>query len=95
MKFSKELKRFGGVAFHIQGGKLLLEYADPEEGEGKEEVELTYVEGEGMKTGFNPKYILEYLKKVESERVWMKFTGEDTACVMGDEFKYLVMPMRV
>ncbi len=95
MRFSKELRRMGGITLYVREGRLEVGYTDPDEGEGQEEIGLTHVEGKELWTGFNPRFILEYLKKAESERVWMKFTGEDTACVMGDDFTYLVMPMRI
>ncbi len=93
MGFSKELG--GGVAFYAKSDRLLVRLLSHDDGEGEEEIGVTHAEGEEVATAFNPRYILDYLKRAESERVWMKFTGEDTACVMGEDFTYLVMPMRL
>ena len=93
MGFSRELG--GGVAFYTKSDRLLVRLLSHDDGEGEEEIGVTHVEGGEVATAFNPRYILDYLKRVESERVWMKFTGQDTACVMGEDFTYLVMPMRL
>ncbi|NPB08010.1 MAG: DNA polymerase III subunit beta [Aquificae bacterium] len=79
---------------------LILEFADPEFGEAREELEVEYT-GEVFEIGFNGKYLMEALDAYDSERVWLRFTTPDTASLIEaedyekDPYKCIIMPMRV
>lgn len=88
-------KEFFGVTFCINSNTFLIRCVDPDEGRGEERIEPLQVKGQDLEVTFNPRYILDYLKKAESNTVWLRLTGKDTACVMGDDFTYVVMPMGV
>ncbi len=55
--------------------------------------------GEDMKIGFNSKYILDFLKVIENDKIIMNFIGKNNPCFMAEEAKkdyiYMVLPVRV
>ena len=59
----------------------------------------TKLEGESFEIGLNSRYLLEALKASESENVTILFNGPNAGVVIapteGDQFKYMIMPMRL
>jgi DNA polymerase-3 subunit beta len=78
----------------------VLEFADPEFGEGREEIDVDYM-GDTFEIGFNGKYIIEALDALDSEKTWFRFTTPDTAALLEsddyekDPYRCIIMPMRV
>jgi len=56
-------------------------------------------EGEGLSIAFNPRYLIDALKAIEDEYVYMQFTTALSPCIItGEEdcgYKYLILPLRV
>ena len=104
----KALKRLAGLAeggmfpvkITLSDNLMILEFTDPEFGEGREELDVDFV-GENFEIGFNGKYLLEALDSFDSDKIWMKFTDPDSASLMEaddyekDPYKCIIMPMRV
>lgn len=42
-------------------------------------------EGEKLRIGFNPKFLLEMLRVIDDEEVFMYFTSAKTPCTVRDE----------
>ena len=59
----------------------------------------TKFEGPNFEIGLNSRYLLEALKAVEAETVQILFNGPNAGVVIlpleGEEFKYMIMPMRL
>lgn len=59
----------------------------------------TKVEGESFEIGLNSRYLLDALKAAENEQVQILFNGPNNGVLIepleGDEFKYMIMPMRL
>ncbi len=59
----------------------------------------TRVEGESFEIGLNSRYLLEALKASETEQVQILFNGANAGVLItpveGDDFKYMIMPMRL
>lgn len=59
----------------------------------------TKVEGENFEIGLNSRYLLEALKAAETEQVQILFNGPNNGVIIepleGDDFKYMIMPMRL
>ena len=57
------------------------------------------LEGESFEIGLNSRYLLEALKTTESENVQILFNGPNAGVIIspieGEEFKYMIMPMRL
>lgn len=60
---------------------------------------MVELEGEDFEIGLNSRYLLEALKAADTEQVQILFNGPGSGVVInpveGDEFKYMIMPMRL
>lgn len=69
-----------------------------EEGNVREEV-IINKEGEDLDIGFNAKYVLDVLKSIDDEEIYMFFNTSITPCLVepvnGDSFEYLILPVRI
>ncbi len=87
-----------GVRLSLTSGSLRVASDNPDLGEVKEEIEASY-DGTPLTVGVNPKYMLELLGQIESERVHVELCGElDPLLVrpVGDEGHLgVIMPMRI
>lgn len=59
-------------------------------------------DGEDIKIGFNSKYILDYLKVIESDRISLNLIGKNNPCFIKEEnedkdeyYIYMVLPVRI
>lgn len=59
----------------------------------------TKLEGPNFEIGLNSRYLLEALKAAETEQVQILFNGPNNGVIIepleGDDFKYMIMPMRL
>ena len=59
----------------------------------------TKLEGPNFEIGLNSRYLLEALKAAETEQVQILFNGPNNGVLIepleGDDFKYMIMPMRL
>lgn len=69
-----------------------------EDGNVKEEIGIDK-EGEDLDIGFNSKYVIDVLKVIDDEEIVMNFRSGITPCVItpveGEEYEYLVLPVRI
>ncbi len=69
-----------------------------EEGNVREEV-IIQKEGEDLDIGFNAKYVLDVLKSIDEEEIYMFFNTSITPCLVepteGNAFEYLILPVRI
>ncbi|MFZ1865963.1 MAG: DNA polymerase III subunit beta [Polyangiales bacterium] len=89
----------GGVQLMIEPGTLRIQSQNPEVGEGSEEVDVDYA-GEGLRIGFNARYLLDALSALPHDEVALELSGERDPGVIkpvgGDsEFIGVIMPMRI
>jgi len=77
-------------------GKMLISARSPNLGEAKEEIEAT-VSGPEVVIGFNPNYLTDVLKHIDTEEVTLVLTTADRPGVVeGEEgYKYVIMPMQL
>lgn len=104
--FSSALKRVSllanekskGVRFQIQPTSLVISSSNPDLGEAREELDISF-EGEGIHAGFNSKYLLDYLNVVD-ESV-LEFSLKDglspgiLRAKQDQANTYVIMPMRI
>ena len=69
-----------------------------EEGNVREEIYLEKT-GENLDIGFNSKYLLDVLKVVNEEEIYMEFNSSVSPCLIksveNDRFVYLILPVRI
>lgn len=56
-------------------------------------------EGEDIKIGFNSKYLLDFLKVIENEKIKLNLIGKNNPCFINedskDDYIYMVLPVRI
>lgn len=76
---------------------MLIITSNTEVGNAKEEIRVT-MEGKKLEISFNPRYFIEALRVIDNETVNIYFTTNIGPCtikpVQGDDFAYLVLPIR-
>jgi DNA polymerase-3 subunit beta len=67
-------------------------------GDAKEEVKVE-TEGQELEIGFNPKYLLDSLKAIEDDEIYLDFGSNISPCVIRPttdaKFTYMVLPIRL
>ena len=90
--------KYPGVRLKIDKGELEAKTTNPEIGESKEVISVSY-RGEPLEVAFNPRYFIETLNSMDSEEVTVKFKDEVNPCIVGGDedpdFISVIMPMRV
>ncbi len=89
----------GGVQLMIEPGTLRLQSQNPDVGEGSEEVDVDYA-GDGLRIGFNARYLLDALGALPHDEVALELSGERDPGVLkpvGSESEFIgvIMPMRI
>lgn len=93
-------ERSRAVKLSLQPGRIEVSSSNPEMGEARENVEVGY-RGSEMEIGFNARYLLDFLGAVGEEKMTLHLKDEQTQGMMtpikdGDEeYRYIVMPMRI
>lgn len=67
-------------------------------GSANEEIAIQ-LEGNNLEIGFNPKYLIDVLKVIDSEIIYMEFLANISPCIIrpknNDNYTYLVLPVRI
>ncbi len=86
------------VKFSIEDGGLTLSSKSPDYGEVVEELDAD-VEGEELYIAFNPKFVQESLRKIDTSEVEMLFDGQAKPLKLkpleNEEYFYIIMPIRI
>jgi len=91
-------EKFRGVRLVLTEKNLRIISSNSEQEEAQEDMETDY-HGSGLDVGFNVNYLLEGLNNISSADVIFSFGDPNSSVLItipGDEnFKYVVMPMRI
>jgi DNA polymerase-3 subunit beta len=91
-------EKFSGARLILTTGNLRIVCSNNEQEEAQEELEVNY-EGESLDIGFNITYLLEVLNNLTSETIQCSFGDANSSALItipnNDNFKYVVMPMRI
>jgi DNA polymerase-3 subunit beta len=84
-----------GVRMSFNGKQLTLTSRAPEMGESEVRIDGVAYQGEPIDIAFNPTYILDVLKVIDSEQVVIEMKGPNLpgAIKVGADFTYVVMPV--
>jgi len=72
---------FQAVKFEVFPDKMVVSKTTPDVGESREEVSAEY-NGQEMIVGFNPHFLIDFLKNVEQEQIEMELLGPYKPAVM-------------
>jgi DNA polymerase-3 subunit beta len=90
--------KYKGVKIILNKGKMEIQSINPEIGEAKEVLTLEYKE-EKVDIGFNPRYFIDALQVMNSDRVLMELNdGVSPAILKGEQdpgYLALIMPMKI
>lgn len=91
-------EKFRGVRIVLGDNALKIIAANAEQEEAQEEVEVDY-QGDVLDIGFNVSYLLDVLNNIHSPSVQWSFNDANSSALISipgdDNFKYVVMPMRI
>jgi DNA polymerase-3 subunit beta len=91
-------EKFRGVRLVLGADQLKIICTNSEQEEAEEELEVAY-KGEPLDIGFNITYLLDVLQNMAMERVALAFGDANSSALVTvpdrDDYKYVVMPMRI
>jgi len=91
-------EKFRGVRVVLSDGELRIICTNAEQEEAEEVLEVPY-RGDSLDIGFNITYLLDVLQNLDSERVQLGFGDANSSALVSmpdrDDYKYVVMPMRI
>lgn len=94
---SSEKERKYPIKMFINLGSIIVSCTS-QIGDAKEEV-LVETTGKELEIGFNPKYMLDALKAIEDEEIYMDFGSNISPCIikstLEDKYTYMVLPVRL
>lgn len=91
-------EKFRGVRLLLSEGSLKIISNNTEQEEAQEEIEVEY-SGEPLDVGFNVTYLLDVLANVSEETIELHLADANSSALFtlpgNENFKYVVMPMRI
>jgi DNA polymerase III subunit beta len=91
-------EKFRGVRFILTEKNLRIISTNSEQEEAQEDIETNY-HGVALDIGFNVNYLLDGLNNIIAEEVIFSFGDPNSSILItipaNDDFKYVVMPMRI
>jgi DNA polymerase III subunit beta len=91
-------EKFRGVRLVLGDDQLRIICANSEQEEAEEDLPVAY-KGEGLDIGFNITYLLDVLSNISSENVRVALGDANSSALITipgrDDYKYVVMPMRI
>jgi DNA polymerase-3 subunit beta len=91
-------EKFRGVRLVLAADQLKIICTNSEQEEAEEELEVAY-KGDGLDIGFNITYLLDVLQNLSTERVQLAFGDANSSALVTvpdrEDYKYVVMPMRI
>ena len=90
--------KFKGVRWVLATGSLKVSTTNTDQEEALDEIEIDYT-GDSLDIGFNVTYLLDVLNNLKTDQVQLALgdsLGSALVTLPGsDNFKYVVMPMRI
>lgn len=91
-------ENYKGVIFNFSEDKLFIRTTNPDIGESKEEMNIDF-KGDSIEVAFNPKYFIDTLGVIDSEKVIINIIDEEKPCLIegenDDTYISVNMPMRI
>lgn len=91
-------EKFRGVRIVLSPGSLKIISTNAEQEEAQDELEIDY-QGDAIDVGFNVTYLLDVLNNLSGENIECRLADANSSALItlpgNDNFKYVVMPMRI
>ena len=89
---------YKGVLFHFNTDKLLINSTNPDIGESKEDMEISY-KGDPVEVMYNPKFFIDTLGVIDEDNIILNIIDEEKPCKIEAEndksFLSVIMPMKI
>ncbi|MEW5724943.1 MAG: DNA polymerase III subunit beta, partial [Thermodesulfobacteriota bacterium] len=89
---------YKGVKFNLTAKELKLSAVNPDLGQAEDSLPVEY-EGEDIEIGFNPRYFIEVLGSLKSDKVSVAFLDSGNPCLVTAKedagFLGVIMPMKI
>lgn len=90
--------KFKGVRLNIEPGVLRVAASNAEQEEATDELDIDYG-GDAIEIGFNVTYLMDVLSNMSQDMVRLSLSDGNSSALItlpdSDDFKYVVMPMRI
>lgn len=90
--------KFKGVRINLDAGTLRLSASNAEQEEASDELDVEY-NGDPIEIGFNVTYLIDVLGNMTQDMVRVQLADGNSSALFSlpdsDDFKYVVMPMRI
>jgi len=91
-------ERFSGVKIEVSGGKVLLSSINPDVGEAKDEIDISY-QGENMTVGYNVRYLIDAIDVIHEDTISLMMRGKEGPGVIqpieNKNYMCIVMPIKL
>jgi DNA polymerase-3 subunit beta len=91
-------EKFRGVRLVLESGTLKIVCTNAEQEEAEEQLDVAY-EGDGLDVGFNINYLLDVMSTLTQPELKLSFNDSASSALITipdrDDYKYVVMPMRI
>jgi len=92
-------ERYNKVKISIGKDVLILSVASPDVGEAHEKIDIEYSEEKEQDLAFPPNYLIDFLHKVDDDKVVLGFSSEKSPIIMrgvkNSEHIYVAMPLKL
>lgn len=92
-------ERYNRVRMSIGKNILILSVTNPDVGEANEKIEIEYTEDTEQNLAFPPNYLIDFLSKLEDDRILFGFSSEKSpVLIRGDKtegYLYVAMPLKL
>jgi DNA polymerase-3 subunit beta len=91
-------ERFSGVKIEVAGDKVLLSSINPDVGEAKDEIDISY-QGENMTVGYNVRYLIDAIDVIHEDTISLMMRGKEGPGVIqpteNKNYMCIVMPIKL
>lgn len=89
---------YKGVIFHFSKDKLMISSTNPDIGESKEDMAITF-DRDPIEVMYNPKFFIDFINVMDDDNVVLDIVDEQKPCKIEGEndktFLSVIMPMRI
>ena len=90
--------KYRGIRMVVENNNLKLVSNNSEQEQAEEELEIEY-KGDKIDIGFNVTYLIDVLTNIQSDQLTIAFKDSSSSCLVtipnNEQYKYVVMPMRI
>ena len=91
-------EKYRGIRLVLSENNMQLITTNSEQEVAQEDIEISY-DNETIDIGFNVTYLIDVLSNIQFDQLFFAFKDSNSSCLVtipnNDDYKYVVMPMRI